>query len=351
MSKGQRQQKIIKLIAISPWTYTAQIQSDSIGVRINTNYRAHNELEANGYRFVKNESGRLFLQELGWNGFSNIKDSTVRQIEILRFIASYKQGVNMKDILNRFAKDKEISAKTIERDLKELANKHLIDFHQGCCAIKTNQLLPPLQLDALDKSILMEALTLQGEISARKDEAQSILAKLRVSLGVPSGGPDTVPDTVVVHGRRPIEKLRRSHFCQRLEEYARNREKVTILYRRNEEAAYEVQVNPLGIVYYWALDNWYLVAQIDSIENSDNSQQIKTYLTDRILFIEPSGESFVYPDGFSLENWFKYSGEFTARVIPSKSKSAFIIITRLSNESKKNCETGKSVFFTKRTIA
>ena len=75
-----------------------------------------------------------------------------------------------------------------------------------------------------------------------------------------------------------------------------------MLYRKSEQKASEVQLNPLGIMYYWGLDNWYLVAQ-----ENDQSPTIKTYAVDRILAIEEQGETFLQPPGFDLQDWYKYA--------------------------------------------
>ena len=297
MNKNERQKNIVKKIAMSPWTYTAENLSKTLNTSIKSIYRDLKELGDNHYLFLKDEQNQLYLKDSGWDGLTSIKDSTIRQLDILRFMYSYPKGVSQADILRRFTGDKDISEKTIERDLKELETKQLIVSNQEIYYLQANQLLPPLQLDAGERSLLLGTLTLQQEISARKDEAQSILAKLKVSMSVPVAN----RETVVVHGRRPTDNLKRNHICQRLEKCARNRTQLTLLYRREEGPAKEIQINPLGILYYWVLDNWYLVAEECSTE------KIKTYLMDRILFIEETGISFAHPEGFNLQEWFRYS--------------------------------------------
>jgi predicted DNA-binding transcriptional regulator YafY len=314
MNKVERQRQLVKLLAIKPWSYTVEALATTFETSINSIYRDINELEANGYQFARNEEGRYFLKQTGWDGFSNIKDATIRQIEILRFIAGYKEGVEARDIVNRFTRNQEISEKTIERDLKELQKKYLMIISQdNKYVLNSNKLLPPLQLNVAEKSLLMEALAIQAQVSARKDEAKLITAKLRVSLDMPTG-----IENVVVHGRRPVENLRTSYYCQRLEDFARGRESIILIYRRKEEAAHEVRVNPLGIVYYWALDNWYLVAQ-----ESRDRQQIKTYSIDRILLLESTGENFSFPPEFKLEDWYKYSWGVFRQENPVKVKIRF----------------------------
>ncbi|CAA7600238.1 Winged helix-turn-helix DNA-binding domain protein [Acididesulfobacillus acetoxydans] len=298
MTKVERQHRLLKLVATSPWVYTTDALASGLKSSVSSIVRDLKELEANGYSLTKNEQGQLFLQETGWDSFSGVKEATLRQLEILRFIAAHEQTAGRADIVSHFTRGYEVGEKTIERDLKDLCQRHLIDEVNGRYVLNASQLLPPIDLDTVEKGLLIDALTMQREVSARRDEAKSAAAKLQVSLRLPGGG----IETVVVHGRRPIEDLRRSHYCQRLEEFARKRETVKLLYRRGREAAREVRVNPLGIVYYWALDNWYLAAQ-----DNERPQQIKTYLLDRILLAESTGVNFSFPEGFRLEDWYRFS--------------------------------------------
>ena len=295
VDKSEMQRKLVRLLAFSPWTYNLPLLAAELRVSQSTLTRYLNQLEAQGYIFARNEEGRLFLQQSGWEGLTTLKEATVRQMEILRFVSAHPHGVKATDILARFAASK--NEKTIGRDLKELERRQLLTRRQETYILNSSWVLPPLQLDTAEKSLLMEDLAVQEEMSPRKDEAKSLAAKLRISLNLQ--GNESA--TIAVHGRRPIEDLRRSHYCQRLEEYARTQGKISLIYRRGEEAAFEVQVCPLGILYYWALDNWYLVAL------DEKDQAIKTYLVDRILAIEETGQTFVRPENFDLEDWFKYA--------------------------------------------
>lgn len=297
MDKRQRQKLLVKKVATAPYTYTAENLSAALKTSVKSIYRDLAELKAKNYFIVKDEENRLYLRSPGWDTAGIIKEATIRQLDILRYVGSWRQGVARDKILKRFTQGKEVNEKTIERDLKELEKKQLLRFQQGICYLKTGRIMPPLQLNPAEKRLLLEALALQAEMSARRDEALGITAKLKASL---SPAPAN-KEIVLVQGRRPVEDLRKNYLCQCLEALAASRKQITILYRRGEEPAYEVRVNPLGIVYYWVLDNWYLVAQ------ESDTGQIKTYLTDRILDLEESRENFSFPEGFDLEEWFRYS--------------------------------------------
>jgi len=57
----------------------------------------------------------------------------------------------------------------------------------------------------------------------------------------------------------------------------------------------------LGIVYYWVLDNWYLIAQ------NEGDLKIKTYLVNRILDVTGLPETFSPVQGFNLKIWYQYA--------------------------------------------
>lgn len=294
MGKSDIQNKLIKTLAFSPWIYTDKILSSELGVSLSTLNRYLTEMETRGFIFARDEQGRFFLQQTGWDGL-NIKDATLRQMEILRFISAYKNGVQAAEIVARFENNKD--EKTIGRDLKELQQRHLITNSQGMYVLNSSFVIPPVQLDNGEKSLLLEQMLIQQEMSPLKDEAKSLTAKLNISLKIPKSD----QETIVVHGRRPIEDLRRSHFCQRLEEYARASKRIMLLYRKSAEEVSEIKLNPLGIMYHWGLDNWYLVAQ----ENGREDYTIKTYSVERILAIEELSETFRPIPGFDLQDWYK----------------------------------------------
>ncbi len=56
-------------------------------------------------------------------------------------------------------------------------------------------------------------------------------------------------------------------------------------------------VDPLGLVYYSRLRTWYLVARHEEV--------IKTYGLFKLKEVNLSGRRYVYPEDFSLKEWFK----------------------------------------------
>lgn len=295
MSKSDIQRQLVKVLAFSPWLYTAKSLAGELGVSLSSLRRYFSEMESRGYVFRQDEEGHLFLQTTGWEGLQ-VKEATLRQMEVLRFISAHANGVKLAEILARFRHLRD--EKTLGRDLKELQKIQLIVFEQEHYQVNASYGIPPLQLDEAEKRILFEQMAVQKEMSPLKKEAKSFSAKLRVSMKMRSED----KEFLAVHGRKPIDDVRRSYFCQRLEECARRNQRISVVYRKNDDKAQEVQLNPLGIMYYWSLDNWYLVA-----EDCDEGHKVKTYAVDRILTLEELSKTFNYPTDFSLEDWFRYT--------------------------------------------
>lgn len=158
-------------------------------------------------------------------------------------------------------------------------------------------MLPPLQLAEREKTLLLEALNVARALAPFPDEMKTLEAKLKVWIGQNAHS----RETIFVHGRTPTQDVHRSQCCFQLEEAAQNKNQVSILYRKEEEPARQLRLNPLGIVYYWVLDNWYLIAQ------DERDKKIKTYLVNRILDVTRLPESFASIEGFDLKTWYQYA--------------------------------------------
>jgi len=76
-----------------------------------------------------------------------------------------------------------------------------------------------------------------------------------------------------------------------IENSIRSNRRVTIVFNGRM-----ITVDPLGIVYYSRLRYWYLVAR--------HGDLIKTYHLKNIQEVTETSEPFVYPEGFSLKEWF-----------------------------------------------
>jgi len=298
LDKLTRQREMVKDIATEPWVNTYFSLARKFGVSQATVQRDFEEMKDNGFRFKLDGRGTLYLLSSGWNGIVPVKASTLRQMEILRMLTSTPQGLSSLEIYKRFNRrdEEEISSKTVERAMKDLEKKNLIKRRGDEYVVSLEQVLPPIQLALREKTLLLEALNVAGALAPISDEMKSLNAKLKLWLGENNSS----RETMFVHGRTPTQDVHRSQCCYELEEAARSKCQVDILYRKEEEAARLLRLNPLGIVYYWVLDNWYLIAQ------DGRDQTIKTYLVNRILDVTRCKEASFPPiEGFNLKSWYR----------------------------------------------
>ncbi|AET66406.1 putative transcriptional regulator [Desulfosporosinus orientis DSM 765] len=297
MDKIARQREIVKCIATEPWVYSLPSLALKLGVNLVTVQRDLREMKDNGFQFKQNDTEKLYLEASGWNGALPVKTANLRQMEILRMLTSTPAGLTLGELykrLNRQDKE-EISSKTLERALKGLVEKHIIEYKEQKYSICSEQMLPPLQLNNLEKTVLLEALNLAHAFAPIPEEMKTLEAKLKLWIGQNSQS----RAALFVQGRTPTQDVHQSQCCLLLEEAARDKKQVEILYRKDEGAARQIRLNPLGIVYYWVLDNWYLIAQ------DEQDQKIKTYLVNRIIDITKSDKLFPPIEGFDLKTWYQ----------------------------------------------
>jgi len=299
LDKLARQRELVKNIATEPWVHTCSSLAKIHGVTQITVQRDLEEMKDNGFQFKQDERGTLYLHLSGWNGVIPVKASTLRQMEILRILTSTPQGLTLTEIYKRFNRrdEEEVSSKTLERAMKDLEKKNLIKRRGEEYVVCTEHILPPLQLAEREKILLFEALKVARALAPIPEEIKSLEAKLKLWIGEN----DHSRETMFVHGRTPTQDVHHSQCCFLLEEAARSISKVDILYRKEEEPARQIRLNPLGIVYYWVLDNWYLIAQ------DGRDQRIKTYLVNRILDVTRLPEPFFPVEGFDLKTWYQYA--------------------------------------------
>jgi len=299
LDKLARQRELVKSVATEPWVHTYSSLAKTLGVTQITVQRDFEEMKDNGFQFKRDDRGTLYLQVSGWNGVMPVKASTLRQMEILRILTSTPQGLTLTELYKRFNRRdaEEVSSKTLERAMKDLEKKNLIKRRGEAYLVCSEHILPPLQLAKQEKTLLFEALEVARALAPIPEEMKSLEAKLKLWIGKN----DTDRETMFVHGRTPIQDVHHSQCCIHLEEAARSKNRVNLLYRKEKEPARQLKLNPLGMVYYWVLDNWYLVAQ------DEEDQRIKTYLVNRIIDVSRLPETFSPVEGFDLRTWYKYA--------------------------------------------
>ncbi len=298
MSKAERKREMIKRIAQEPYIYDTKSLADALGVDETTLSRDLKQLAESGYSFAKNDLGQLFLVHGGYPQDKPVKDPVIRQLEIMDHIASAKNGKSRREITSHFYanRDTEVSERTIERALKELKHKELILQAGERYLINPEKVIAPVYLDAKEKTLLLDALAVAEGTTPLPEEAKSVAAQIKIVVGTDE---PAKRQTVYVHGRSPVYDLTVNYFCRRLESAARSKQTLRVLYRKPDEPASERVINPLGLVYYWVLDKWYVLAA------GTQNEPVKTYAVENILDCEETGESFARPESFSLKDHFQ----------------------------------------------
>ncbi len=300
MSKADRKRDLIVRIAKEPWQHSVASLAEVFGVDATTIARDLKQLSESGFSFAANDSGRLYLSQSGSLRQAPAKDPIIRQLEILRFVASDMEGKSHGEIVKWYAShcDLEISERTLERAIKELRQKDLVVQEGEKYKVNPAKVVSHLFLEAKEKALLLEALALAEGVAPLPDEAKSVATLLKRLV---SKGESNKRSPVYVHGRSPVYDLTVSNFCRQIEGAARSQTKLRLLYRKLDEPASERIVKPLGLVYYWVLDKWYLVTAAEA------GAPAKTYSLDHILLCEETGENFERPQGFELKEHFKHA--------------------------------------------
>lgn len=301
MSKVGRQRALIIKLAKEPWLHTAASLAHDYGVDESTLTRDLKHLTDNGFKFTADNSARLFIERSGCLEHEPLNEAVLRQIEVMKLIASSKNGKRENEIISSFNNNTEnnLSDKTLQRTIKVLKQKNLIIQAGERYLINQEKVVPRLYLEDQEKILLLEALALAEGMAPLPEEAKSVSAQLKKLVASQS---KARKKTVHVHGRSPVHDQATNYYCTKIENAARKHCKLKILYRKAQEPATERTLNPLGIVYYWVLDKWYVVA----LDHAD-TELIKTYSIDNILHCEETGESFVPPQEFDVRDYFKYS--------------------------------------------
>jgi len=340
MAKTERKKELIILIAKEPWQHTPGTLAKAIGVNESTASSYLEELTEAGFKFCQNESGGLFLVQSGCLEHKPLKEPVIRQLEVIKAIAANKSGKSSAEIKAWLEHNSEtsISEKTIDRTLQELKLKELILQAGDKYIINDDKVLSHLYLEQTEKTLLLEALAAAEGTAPLPEEAKSAFTLVRrlVSAG------ESRKTVVYVHGRSPVHHSTVNSFCQSIETAARNSSKLKLLYRKDaEDAATERTINPLGIVYYWVLDKWYVVAADAALP-----EMVKTYSVENILHCEESAEGFEPPESFNLKEYFKQAWGIYFGDEPQQVKVRFTDYFNLAGRAKEELAHRESCEFT-----
>jgi proteasome accessory factor B len=160
----------------------------------------------------------------------------------------------------------EVSEKTIQRDLQALADGGLVEMRGGRCH-PGRDFLPKLPLTADQALAVLTYLDLQRSLlpqgadlkRAREKLCHALLGEAG-RLGARRAGEASAHR--LVKGRYAQQPPELEERVRLLEECCTERRRVRFPYTTADGRVDERLVDPLGLVYYWFHDAWYLVAAV-----------------------------------------------------------------------------------------
>lgn len=304
VDKVYRQARLCALLKDGSGLSAVSELAAQLGVNVRTIQRDLRELRQRGAR-VTREGGRLRLAELPEEALAPpATEREVRWLTLLKFIweepGSFEPGRLSQILAPRF----EVVERTIARDLEALAEKGLIEVKGGRC--HPGRGFPPRLSLTPDQALsLLSHLEVQGRLLPRGEALRRAEEKLRSCLlgeaaqviGRPSAAAGGV---CLVKGRYYRQEPAVEERVNDLEEACRGRRRVRFRYAAMSGETTERTADPLGLVYYWFQDAWYLVAGVCP-GNDRAAGEIRHFRLDRMGEVEVTDEGFSPPDGFDLE--------------------------------------------------
>lgn len=300
-----RQVELCALVRGSPEGYTAEELAARLGVDVRTIQRDLLELRRRGAE-VSRKGDRFCLTSLPEDVVQPAPPATGREarwLTILKYLCeepgSFEPGRLCETVARRF----EVAGRTIARDLKALAEKGLVEVREGRCH-PGRPFLPKLSLTADQTLALLSHLEVQGQLLPRGEALRRAEEKLRSCLlgeaarvvrgqGAAAGG------ARLVKGRYYLQPPEIEARVTQLEEACRRCRRVRFRYTALNGETTRRTADPLGLVYYWLHDAWYLVAGVG--EEEGQGEGIRHFRLDRMAEVEVTEEGFSAPEGFDLE--------------------------------------------------
>ncbi|MBE3584330.1 MAG: WYL domain-containing protein [Limnochordaceae bacterium] len=243
------------------------------------------------------------------------------------------------------------------RDLDALRREGLVERVTGsgrACTADTYRLNPAAFLQ-LPADLALEAARLARELEPLAPlspfpetvhQALRLLASPATRAGRWSSK-QLVPRAVrprrrLIKGRVAWERELTQRYVEELEAAARAGQRLALEYRSPVGGAGEWVGDPLGVVYYWVLDAWYLCVRLvawpeaAAIPPGTEWGRLTLFRLDRIISFRRTGERFTPPAGFSLADylavpWGVELGEpFTVKV---RFEDTFDVLARVRQET------------------
>jgi predicted DNA-binding transcriptional regulator YafY len=303
--KVYRQAALCALLREGPGVYAMDALAARLGVHVRTIQRDVQELSRRGAGFAREGNG-IRLAALPEDLVQPAPPATEREVRwltLLRFVyeepGSFEPGRLSQTMARRF----EVSERTIARDLESLEARGLIEVRNGR-RHPGRAFLPALRLTSDQVLALLDYLDIQEQLMPRGAVLRNAEEKLRSCLlgeaaRVANRRAGTCGCARLVKGRYYLQSPEIEERVDLLERACHGRCRARFEYApQRGEPGWRV-VEPLGLIYYWFQDAWYLVA--GSCAGTGQAGEIRHFRLDRMGEVEVTGEEFAPPADFDLQ--------------------------------------------------
>ncbi|MBE3577808.1 MAG: WYL domain-containing protein [Limnochordales bacterium] len=249
------------------------------------------------------------------------------------------------------------SEDAIWRDLDALRKEGLVErvSRGGRARSEDTYRLNPAAFLQLPADLALEAASLARELEPMAPlspfpetvrEALLLLASPATCAGRWSSGRriqgSVRPRRRLIKGRVAWERELTQRYVEELEAAARTGQQIAVEYEPPGGGVGEWIGDPLGVVYYWVLDAWYVCVRLVAWPESAAIPPLTEWgrlallRLDRMISFRPTGERFTYPAGFSLSDylavpWGVELGEPFAVTV--RFEDTFDVLTRVRQET------------------
>ncbi|MDI6871146.1 MAG: WYL domain-containing protein [Bacillota bacterium] len=305
MEKARRQAALCALLAEEPGAFTVEALAARLAVSRRTVQRDLGEMRRRGIE-VARQGDRLCLVSIKEDAPQATAPATereVRQLSLLKWIYEEPGSLAPAGLCERGARRFEVCERTILRDLASLQERGLIDLREGRY-YPGGGFLPRLTLSPDQALALLSYLDIQRQLLPRGEALRSAEEKLRSCL-LGEAGSSVLREAEGRHN--PVRLVKGRYYLQPpeieervdlLERACQERRLVSFFYTTLAGEASQRTVAPLGLVYYWFHDAWYLVA---GGRSAQGQEALRHFRLDRMTDVGVMQETFTPPEGFDLQ--------------------------------------------------
>lgn len=243
-------------------------------------------------------------------------DWAMRRLAVLSLLSS--GPMTFRQIIEGVLKQSaefDVDERTVRRDVSYLLNENYVQQEGSATGDNavyrlTEAFMPRFSMPYSQLAAVMRALDTSPKALADPTAAASIRDKLMAALAQYPAHVSLVSRRRHIVGRPRRTSSSLLGKVESLELAACEQHTVEIVYRgsRSRHGSAPRVIEPLGVVYYWFHDMWYVVARCRT------AQDIRLFRIDRIQSMAVTEEGFELPEGFDLDDylegqWGVYRGE------------------------------------------